>query len=378
MTGRGGKTSYILMNKDVPMLEFHCQRNEFDEPEFFEDQWLITSRPIGYHDLVAFLKQRRSPKHRKHIKQLLEQYGCDDLDVFLHTTHALSLNDTFWVREADSPLTWKDVSLYTGPFNEIVSESAFDGLVREKEPSPTSPEFGTDGRYAKCWKHEAGNILLYKRGSTHYGLEPLSEYLAAQLSNRLCSGAVPYDIGYYHGNLISKCPLFTNETVGLVKASAVFYEEKITIPKLLTFFDGIGSGDAFRRMCILDAIILNADRHFGNFGVLFDTETLEIIGMAPAFDHNRSLLPELNNNQIVDSVCYLRHCKPKLGQDFILNARRLLTDSIRQDLIELEDFKFQQHNEILVKQARLDALSKIVQERIRLILSDSFHRSSFH
>ena len=373
MTGRGGKTSYILMNKDVPLLEFRCQRNEFDEPEFFEGQWLIASRPIGYRNLVAFLKQRRSPKHRKHIKQLLEQYGCDDLEGFLHTTHALSANDTFWVREADSPLTWKDVSLYTGQFSEIVSESAFDGIVREKELSPISPEFGTDGRYAKCWKHEAGNILRYKRGSTHYGIEPLSEYLAAQLSKRLCSGSVPYDIGYYHENLISKCPLFTNESVGLVKASAVFYEENITIPKLLTFFDGIGSGDAFRRMFILDAIILNTDRHYGNFGVLFDTDTLKILGMSPVFDHNRSLLPELNDHQIVDSACYLQHCKPKLGQDFIQNAKRLLTDSIRQDLIELEDFEFQQHNNILVKQERLDALSRIVQERIHLILSDSFH-----
>lgn len=295
------------------------------------------------------------------------------MEGFLHTTHALSANDTFWVREADSPLTWKDVSLYTGQFSEIVSESAFDGIVREKELSPTSPEFGTDGRYAKCWKHEAGNILLYKSGSTHYRIEPLSEYLAAQLSTRLCPGAVPYDIGYYHGNLISKCPLFTNETVGLVKASAVFYEEKITIPKLLTFFDGIGSGDAFRRMCILDAIILNTDRHYVNFGVLFDTDTLKILGMSPVFDHNRSLLPELNDHQIVDSACYLQHCKPKLGQDFIQNAKRLLTDSIRQDLIELEDFEFQQHNNILVKQERLDALSRIVQERIHLILSDSFH-----
>lgn len=373
MTGRGGKTSYILMNKDVPLLEFRCQRNEFDEPEFFEGQWLIASRPIGYRNLVAFLKQRRSPKHRKHIKQLLGQYGCDDLEGFLHTTHALSVNDTFWVREADSPLTWKDVSLYTGQFSEIVSESAFDGIVREKELSPTSPEFGTDGRYAKCWKHEAGNILLYKSGSTHYGIEPLSEYLAAQLSTRLCPGAVPYDIGYYHGNLISKCPLFTNEAVGLAKASVVFYKEKITISKLLTFFDGIGSGEAFRRMCILDAIIMNTDRHYGNFGVLFDTGTLKILGMSPVFDHNRSLLPELNNNQIVDSACYLRHCKPKLGQNFIGNAKRLLTNSIRQDLLELKDFEFQQHNDILVKQERLDALSRIVQERIRLILSDSFH-----
>lgn len=120
----------------------------------------------------------------------------------------------------------------------------------------------------------------------------------------------------------------------------------------------------------MDAIILNTDRHYGNFGVLFDTNTLKILSMPPVFDHNRSLLPELNDHQIVDSACYLQHCKPKLGQDFIQNARRLLTDSIRQDLLELEDFEFQQHNDILIKQERLDALNRIVQERTCLILSD--------
>ena len=37
MASHNGNTDYILLNKDVPMLEFHCRRNEFDEPEFFED-----------------------------------------------------------------------------------------------------------------------------------------------------------------------------------------------------------------------------------------------------------------------------------------------------------------------------------------------------
>ena len=65
------------------------------------------------------------------------------------------------------------------------------------------------------------------------------------------------------GKLISKCPLFTSEPVGLAKASAVFHGAEHTIPDLLQYFRGIGSEDAFRRMCILDAIILNPDRHYG-------------------------------------------------------------------------------------------------------------------
>ena len=370
MASHSGNTDYILLNKDVPMLEFHCRRNEFDEPEFFEDQWLTSLRPIGYRNLPAFLEHRKAPKHRKHIRQLLEQYGCDDPEGFLRVTHALSLNDTFWVRETDSSLTWQEVSLYTNPFSEIISGAAFDGIISETDLSSTSPEFGTDGQYAKCWKREDSGIFLYKSGSAHYEIEPLSEYLAAQLSERLCPGAVPYDMDYYREKLVSKCPLFTNEAVGLAKAGAVFCGEERTIPELLAYFEGIGSGDAFRRMCVLDAVILNTDRHYGNFGVLFNTDTLEIQRMAPAFDHNRSLLPELDNDQLADPAWYLRRCKPRLGQDFIRNAKGLLTDEIRRDLSDLEDFTFRQHPRIHAEQERLDALSGIVQEQVRLILSD--------
>ena len=370
MAERDRTTDYILLNKDAPMLEFFCRRNAFDEPEFSEIRWLTKLRPIGYSSLSSFLERRKAPKHRKHIQQLLEQYGCDDPEGFLRVTHALSLNDTFWVREAGSPLTWRDVSLYANPFSEIISEAAFDGTISETDLSSTSPEFGTDGQYAKCWKREDGGIFLYKSGSAHYELEPLCEYLAGQLSSVLCPGAVSYEMGYYHEKLVSKCPLFTSESTGLAKAGAVFHGKERTIPELLAFFEEIGSADAFRRMCVLDAVILNTDRHYGNFGVLFNTDTLEIQGMAPVFDHNRSLLPELDNQQLADPDWHLRRCKPKLGQNFIRNAKGLLTDDIRRDLVQLKDFSFRQHPHIPAEQERLDALSRIVQGQIRLILSD--------
>lgn len=39
MAAHSGKTDYLLLNKDVPILEFHCRRSEFNELEFFEDCW---------------------------------------------------------------------------------------------------------------------------------------------------------------------------------------------------------------------------------------------------------------------------------------------------------------------------------------------------
>lgn len=350
------------------MLHFSCCRNEFDEPEFSEEEWSVDYRPLGYCELTSFLEQRKAPKHRKHIAELLERYGCDDLEGFLKITHALSLNDTFWVKESDSSLTWAQVSLYRNEFDQLISEAAFDGTISQSDLSSTSPEFGTDGYYAKCWVREHGEIFLYKTGSALHVLEPLSEFFASQLAAWICPNSVRYDLDFYHDKLISKCLLFTSEQVGLAKASSIFKGER-TIPALLAYFTSIGSEDSFRRMCVLDAIILNHDRHYGNFGVLFDTETMQVLRMAPVFDNNRSLFPELNETELEKPEWYIRRCRPRLGKDFILTAQGLLTPEIRSDLKNLVGFRFQPHPEIRIPQARIDALSRIVNGQIQAILS---------
>ena len=42
-------------------------------------------------------------------------------------------------------------------------------------------------------------------------------------------------------------------------------------------------------MIVIDYIIANEDRHFNNFGVLRNAETLEWIGFAPIYDSGSSL-----------------------------------------------------------------------------------------
>lgn len=361
------KTEYILMNKDCAVLSFQCSRNEFDEPEFQELTWHVDYRPIGYKSLHGFLERRKAPKHRQHIQRLLERYGCDDLEGFIRVTHAVSLNDTFWVKEVDSSLTWLLVSLYQNEFDQLISEAAFDGSFSSRELSTTSPEFGTDGNYAKCWIREENGIYLYKTGSSRYEVEPLSEFLAAQLAKHLCPSFVSYDLDFYRGKLISKCALFTSEQQGLAKAAGVFGGER-TIPELLRYFEELGSGDDFRRMCILDALIFNPDRHYGNFGVMFDTDTMEPIRMCPVFDNNRSLFPDLDQDQLEHPDWYLEKCRPKLGRDFLITARGLMTPKICTDLRNLQGFHFDQHERIEAPQERLNALSVLVNRQIRAIL----------
>ena len=119
---------------------------------------------------------------------------------------------------------------------------------------------------------------------------------------------------------------------------------------------------------VLDAVILNIDRHLGNFGVLFDTDTMEIQTMAPVFDNNRSLLFDLDDDQLAYAERYIPRLTPRLGRDFVVATRALLTDAIRSDLMNLQGFVFRQQPDIPVEGERLEKLSRVVNGQIRKIL----------
>ena len=257
---------FLLMNKDTKWLLFDCYEDEFGFVAGKEIEWYTESRPIGYDNIGDFLDARKAPKHRKHIAELLKKYGCESIENFLKLTHALSLNDTFWVKQPESTLSWNDVSLYRNEFDELVSNAAFDGVISSTTLSSTSPEFGTDGAYAKCWQRENGTAYLYKSGSDTYEIEPLSEYLATQVADILCRNNAKYELTFYHGRLASKCKLFTSERFGLVKLSALPVSNRRNPAAFLKFAEQYGSEDLMRRMFVLDALILNIDSIWGMLG----------------------------------------------------------------------------------------------------------------
>ena len=72
----------------------------------------------------------------------------------------------------------------------------------------------------------------------------------------------------------------------------------------------------FRRMLVLDALVLNTDRHAGNYGMLFDTDTMQVSGMAPVFDHNQALLPYAEPAEFDNLQEYLSTRPTRIGEDF--------------------------------------------------------------
>ena len=107
---------YVLMNKNTPVQDFCTQRDEFGDIEIVAGKQYAPKMPLGFVNLQAFLEGRMAPRHRKHIKEILERFQREDLEGFFRVSHATSLNDTYWVRSEAESLAWENVSLYTGIF----------------------------------------------------------------------------------------------------------------------------------------------------------------------------------------------------------------------------------------------------------------------
>lgn len=365
-----GRRDFLLMNKDEKVMHFTSERNEFGEILLEEQEKYDRPLPIGFTDIQTFIAHRQAPKHRKHIHKLLMEAGCEDLEGFLLISKALSLNDTFWVKETDSKLSWSDVSLYQNDFNEVIAQLAFAGGDETTDFSSTSPEYGTDGTYAKCWVREENQIILLKSGSDTHAIEPYSDFLASQLAKIICRDTVPYELSAWHGKTVSTCPLFTSEQVGYVPAVRLLDERKHNqVAYLLDYFARYDEEDAFRRMIVLDALLLNEDRHAGNYGFMVDNESQKILRMAPVFDHNRSLLYGFHG-QPGEEKEYIKLQIPRIGAEFNTTAHSVLTPEIRMDLENLRGFSFQQDVKFPMDKGRLDMLSCMVNKQITNILDN--------
>lgn len=367
---KGWFEMYNLMNKNSQVAVFQKSKDQLDNGFV-----MISERkeklPIGFQDINSWLDKRQAAKHREHLRRLMAQCGCLNSEGFIKITHATSLNDTFWVKDADEDVSWEAVSLYQNEFNEVISRISFEGTgLFGIDFSTTTPEFSTEGSFEKCWKRETDNIFLYKRGSTgarNAGLEPYSEFYAGQVGKIICKDFVDYSLTTLYKKTASKCELFTDEQNGFVSLSTLF-QRRMTPREMLEYYSSIGSEDTFRRMVVFDAVTFNTDRHMGNHGVIFDNDSLTVKRMAPVFDNNQSLLPYAEDEDFQQIGIYLESKIPRIGDDFVNIAKSVMTSEIRSDLINLHGFKFSYVESDRFSRQRLLAIEKIINRQIGGIL----------
>ena len=114
---------------------------------------------------------------------------------------------------------------------------------------------------------------------------------------RLHISHVPYTLIWNKEAPYSVCEDFVDENTELIPAWRVMMTQKknnstSVYQHFVNCCEALGIKDVvpfLDRMITLDYIIANEDRHFNNFGLIRNAETLEWIGMAPIYDSGSSL-----------------------------------------------------------------------------------------
>lgn len=329
---------FELLCKDDLRAEFELNYGAIDVE--LDNLVIHGNLPIGCTEsnLLNWLDHRSVLRNRVRISGLLKDANMHDLINFLCVTHGVSLNDCFWVRDYDNnDCTWSDVNPYTNDFDNVLQDIAFatEGNIDYISPTP-SPEYSTDGAFAKCWVRESNGIYLYKRGSKdspRKGREPFNEVIASTIYSKLKAG-IPYTLKTYKGFYVSRCKLFTSEKVSFVQYKSN-NEPLDRINDILKYYKNIDQRDTINRILISDSIVYNIDRHAGNHGSLYNADTNVLLGCAPGFDYNLALMPLLSDEDLLKYRDITKGYVPRIGQDFVGLAKYLLTDSIRSDLVNI-------------------------------------------
>lgn len=366
---------YYLLNRDSLVGQFDIDESQHKISRQLEH--IGTSPlPIGFQSIKSWVENRKASKHNSHLREIMNDCGCSTMTGFINVTHAASINDTFWVKSDKEDISWSQVSFYKNPFDEVISKLAFEGLgLYGIKLSSTSPELCTDGSFRKCWiRDDVDNkIYLYKRGSgraRNAGFEPYCEVMGAELAKKILNkNAIEYSLVHLHGELASRCELFSNEQYGYTPISRFPDVINDDLQSLLSFFSDLGSEDIFRKMLVIDALTFNTDRHAGNFGALIENDTQTPVKMAPVFDMNLSMLPYIEREDVDRIGDALERYTPMIGTDFTRVAQTVLTPELRSILISLKGFEFSFRGDERFSEHRVKFMESLINRQIEAILS---------
>lgn len=374
---------YELRHFNTPLLRFTATEDsstpdvEITWCEENKKELLPLDLNLSGDGLARWLKHRTIPKNRAYVHNFLSKCGLNlnrPMNI-IRVSKGLSLNDCYWVVEEGFEGTFEKYNLYDNRFSQILALIAFTGYGSSIRTSLAScPEFTTNGMLPKCWRRVDGTIKLFKggtKGASNTGMEPFSEYYAAQIAKALGIQAVDYGLSRWEGELCSTCELFTGKEYSFLPVGRVV--TRGGMQAVADYYEQLGEVyvKALHDMLIFDAIICNTDRHFGNFGFLIENSTNQIVAPAPLFDHGNSLFnfagrDDLESEQTL--AAYADTLLPCVYDDFIGTARKVLAAEHREAVRHLVNFRFKRHPRYNLPESRLELMEKQVQGRARALL----------
>lgn len=314
-----------LMHKDVHVAELEVSGSSMVILEILNADHM----PIGVKDVPAewrqsrlekWLKDRCIPSEQPNYTLLLQKAGVSSITSMPIKSYMCSLTDCYWFKPIKDMVTWKDVNFFDNGFSDAAGKITLYGDDTIEIENWNVPELTTSGVLPKRWfQGKNGGFYLMKAGTPPGHVEVRNEAFASQCATLFGLDAVPYAIFHDEsGNDYSVCPSFIhNDHEEFVTLEQIRISMGLSHEDALQYLYDIGFGNEVDALRGFDYLIKNSDRHFGNLGIIRDPDTLEILRLAPLFDHGFSM-----DASPVQEV-FMQKLTDKMGQDELNSIKNL-------------------------------------------------------
>lgn len=246
---------------------------------------------ISIDDIYKWLRRRAIPLNRKNADKIYEALGQPRSNIELELmiqTHALSINDNYWIANKDElgRLQWKNINLYNNKLSESLTLLAFNGSGPATiTGDEISPEFTGQGTYAKCFRRVPNGLEICKQGTR-------SEIIAEIYSSIICKilniPSIEYRVEKVYDKFASVSKIYTNEQISWVTAfDFAHFTEQAFNENIYDFIKNRYTY-MFYAICLIDGITLNEDRHLQNWSIQVSGDTNDVLGISPLYDFNKS------------------------------------------------------------------------------------------
>lgn len=355
----------ILMNQNKKVL-----LAELDESNTFQkiyEYFNINYAPLSLYNaynhnedvliaLNSWFKGRGIPSWRQNIEKLLEKLNVVSPTELLNKAYGLSLSDQYWIRAENQNLKWKDINFFKNNFEyEDYLDVSLNSNSRESSTriSLHSPNNTTDGMVKKGWIIDKdNNRVLVKGAYSISGLEPINEWLASRICERLDLDYCNYTLDILRGQLVSKCKNFLTQDEEIISASDIMNlvsDDNVSdYERYVSILESHGIKDVKKKlsdMYIVDYLMLNTDRHMKNYGIIRNVKTLKWERITPIFDTGTSLQSDVTLPYLsFDNEEYKFFHTRKMTVNELVNYIRLE----EYDLTKLDGLK-DEYKEVLKK-----------------------------
>ena len=291
------KKTYELMHKDRRVARIveagHCRiffRSFMPYNLYLEESEEMDSLVNNITNFNFWCATRVLTLDRKYAKEILNSIGVAQAVTdrqrakIALSYRCTSLTDVFWVREKGEKTCFSDINLYENHLSNTFIDIALRGKQYTVQNEYLARDLSTNGCFPKAWQRFGNGFRLLKDGDAE-AVE--RELLASRICRCFDVSQVLYEEDYFDGEKVTVSDNITSKEYSIVPMEAFIIHSENYGRDTKQYILRLDRHNYYM-MNIVDYLVGNTDRHWGNWGVLVDNANNKARRLHKLMDFNQA------------------------------------------------------------------------------------------